>query len=458
MPAGGAESNPNVVRVHALPRRIDELNPAVTTYWNRFSPERVERNLQIANGLLREARQALHNPHLYLKDEQRSLLLNFTFEVMNQTLRHHHYVPYIPGFKDAPDAMQSLKENVPSFEQSVPDIDGSTELTAYAQHVLSETTSNLIFVSDSHSSLFEQLEAIHDVGIQNVGVIVFDRHADINSNELTQEQARQDPRYHGKANVLHAALEHNYLKAVSIIGVPHTMRSKIINGDYDEHDKFKPTHEVYNAYSNQISMANETAYSERKAEEQFFDMKKFREEVAKQVRFLQQAGVQHIVLSFDVDCLQTGKNGYTVMEYSPFSSELFFSFLDLEKLNQKFGDSSEHISVLLEKAAALYSTLTNPTSTKELFVDGLSPREKVDIASLPSRSSTFYGLPFELILQAVDEVKEQCNQQGINFGVKLPTGGKYLGDVTEISAPDAGNRVAEVVTAYTRRLAGQTRA
>lgn len=402
-----------------------------------FSFSRFERNLGILQEIDPDDIESPYWRRLFLANRQQ---LQEKYNTQKTTLKKldHECTPIL----------DTLAREFPSLTISHQREISISELESIAKEQLIASTQNIIFLSNSHLSTYAELKTAQAVGHKDdkVGLIVFDQHTDfytyLRTNDINRDSQRPQ-----KRDFLKFLLDDNCIHGFSIIGSPPEQMESITEKINDT----EGTNVYYRQHTNSISIADERQFRNEKGK---IDRQAFIEEVKKQIDFLRQAGVTRIVVSVDFDVLRSDAMWYTSMEYNSLSTVFNLGIQDLsqsvdlglltEILDSKgLSATKENIRKVTAqmRAGSIRGTLLPIKETEYIF--------GIDRPKVASASS---GLPLGLVGDALEVVGDYKKRGLINVGINLPNGGLFIGDITELSAPDFQGRSSKAVIALSKKM------
>lgn len=301
-------------------------------------------------------------------------------------------------------------------------------------------------MSDSHATLYSQIEALHGMGHKDIGLIIFDKHTDyyLTNGSINKMQKRGDSTTVGgslpltKATFLGPLVDSGHVKGVGIIGVPDP--NGIGRGSY------APTAEFQKQHADKIRVTALAPY----ARSHWVEKSLLPSLIADEVQFLRQAGVKHIALSLDIDVLRSSFFGYTSMEYSPLGHLVPLAMMDLKNLKPV---SEVGIKPFMESLRSVLDIIGDSKKVRHLLPDTISPEDIKHMEHMQRTAVPEAGMPFSFIARSIKLLKAVCEEFGdIEFGVTLEHGNKYFGDITELSGRDYRRRLARLLYKYIQRV------
>lgn len=276
--------------------------------------------------------------------------------------------------------------------------------------------SDTIFISDSHALTEFALEAAKKneaVTDSKNAILVFDNHPDIaNDGDLW------------KGNVFLRAVQSGNATNVTFIGA---MQSDSL---IEQANQATTGKDLTNHF-NQISIESITKNGKT-------DTQKLQEALTKGVQELSDSGIQNIVFSIDIDVLRSEKIGYSAMEYNPLTVLGYVGSLDLniEKMDKA------------QKQTLAKRLLETPIDER----GRLNPLRQL----ISTNSYNAIGLSLSDVTKALDVIINTARKHGIAIGIKLNSGGRFIGDIVELSGPDINGRTTKATLALANILAKLT--
>jgi len=302
-----------------------------------------------------------------------------------------------------PDVRDTLAENFGGIPLSRKSAITYDRLQESLGEELAASKEQVVTVSSSHTTTVAEIEA----AVQNreaegdiaVGIITFDTHIDT---------FKVPPRIVCKASVFWNLFSDNdsRVQRVAIIGPP----AGVIREVRGAGSRCLPP---------EVMERTEIVGEKEYTQEGKVDQERLNQRVDKIVRDWKEAGITNIVFSVDADVLRMWRMGYTAPEYNPLAALTFLVSKDLRNLSDD----------------ALYYKLMGWLGGGSRF----NP-----IAGNPERLGSV-GLSLGELGKTIDRVAEAANKAGIEVGIKLAAGGRFIGDVVEAGWPDYKRRTARAV-------------
>lgn len=275
-----------------------------------------------------------------------------------------------------------------------------------------KNNSDTIFISDSHAQteyVLESAKRNEDAQGSRTAVIVFDNHPDItNEGNLW------------KGNIFLRAVQSGNATQVIFVGAMQS-DALIEEANRITADQYSSNH------FNQISI--ESITNDGKT-----NIQKMQESLSKAVQKLSDAGIQNIVFSIDIDVLRSEKMGYSAMEYNPLTVLRYVGALNLN-IEEADGTQTQALAKRL---------LETPIDDK----GRLNPLKQL----ISTNSYNAIGLSLSDVGKALDVIINTARKHGIAIGVKLNSGGRFIGDIVELSGPDINGRTTKATLALADKL------
>lgn len=273
-----------------------------------------------------------------------------------------------------------------------------------------------ICLSDSHLLTYHTLRAAYetrdDSGDQ-IGVFVFDNHVDLLGDV-------NGPNWKGN---IFAKLGMDTIKKATFIG------GRRDTSDIDKMNRLL-RQDVYNQIDIKTLKDNQRGVSRSKMKNLIFET----------IRAYKISGITNVVFSVDIDVLRVKQMGYTAMEYNPMHYLGYLTSLNLpidkdpsQLTERETADIKSNLIDVTESHSGRYNPLP-------IILD------EENVAYDPE------GMSLGDVGNALDNIAEACQQEGLRLGVKLKGGGEYLGDVVELSGPDYGGRTTKATSALIDRI------
>ncbi len=383
-------ANKTPVNFIFLPHCKEEEQRNMANLWGKFNADTLVRNMRSIEAI-----------DVSDKNEQQQIWWNSVKTNLNN--QFDRFKDHLDEFQNARSVEDTLGIIKPKEEIEYPD------LVRQIKESYDQAKGNLILLSDSHISTASAIEALNQQGI---GLIVFDRHVDIYKTylELLNEMDNGEKTPIGKRNFISHLLDSLKLGAASVIGVP-SAHAQEIRGEVPPQPN-DATPKEFARLKDKLSIADEGNYID---ENGYIVQAKFIEEVQRQIEFFKAKGVKNIIFSIDTDVLQADQYPYTTMEYNPLYLLLCLGSLDLKSLLDE-GQGGQVFDMFAKVTSSLSS---------DLKLKGISGT----------------GLPIGLIGQAI----KALGKNNIPIGVDIPSGGKFNGDIVELSAKDYGGVTAKAI-------------
>lgn len=375
-----------------LPHCKEEEQRNMANLWGKFNADTLVRNMG-----------SIETIDVSDKNEQQQIWWNSVKTNLNN--QFDRFKDHLDEFQNARSVEDTLGIIKPNEEIEYPD------LVRQIKENYDQAKGNLILLSDSHISTASAIEALNQQGI---GLIVFDRHVDIYKTylELLNEMDNGEKTRLGKRNFITYLLDNHKLEAVAVIGVPQAHAQEIKDGGNNTKNPNDATPQEYDRLKDRLFIADEGNYIDKNGYANYVN---FLGEVQRQIEFFKAKGVKNIIFSIDTDVLQADQYPYTTMEYNPLYLLLYLGSLDLKSLLDE-GQGGQVFDMFAKVTSSLSS---------DLKLKGISGT----------------GLPIGLIGQAI----KTLGKNNIPIGVDIPSGGKFYGDIVELSAKDYGGVTAKAV-------------
>lgn len=313
--------------------------------------------------------------------------------------------PIIAGIKIALDAKEELGRLLVEFTQGSIEVigevghsEGMINLGRWATALFTQTTKRLVGIADSHTIVFPAYGAVKTVNPKaRIASFVFDRHIDLTgTGALTL-----------KSRIYAPMLGNNTIDFLIFAGMPET------EGRIDD--------EVYEKYQRQGKV---TAIPDEEYEiNGRVDEVRFAIALKNQFSALKAKGITAVTITVDLDVLRSDL-GYTAFDFSPAHLFTVLLRIDVQEMS--------------------------PQEIIDTFVFGKSKKvgELFSVAYMMAGK----GLSLSCLEQGIDVVRNACSLAGISFGISLPCGGYYLGEVVELIGPDYQGRTTKAVGSLIERF------
>lgn len=425
-----SNKEPDVIFFPTIKERSPNVS-FVNSAWSYFNPERFRYNLEaiesIINGINVDS----------LSDERKK-----EFEKARDALLYAKaYENRVGDFQNARQITDTLSERMPQIVK--PEIGEVTlsDIEQYAKDRLQTSTKNVVFLSNSHVSTEAEISALKEINPNTkIGLVVLDRHVDCYGGIPDGGLLK------AKSNFVSFLLQDGKIEGVAFVGFPSEDRAKMLEGGSSGNN----LSEVFKAFPDKITIANEDNYLIEQEGKKAIDYEKYVTEIMKQAELLKRVGVTNIVFSIDPDVLRLEEYGYTSMDYNFISPVLSLGIQDFSSVEEVV--RKELVTEGIEQTPQIVADRLNEKILRSIY----NPAYKVEEARGNVRGNpkhvVGFGLPLKAVGVAIDTVKAKSKEIGMEIGVKLPMGGRYLGDITELSGPDYKGRTARAVEGVISRI------
>lgn len=355
--------------------------------------------------------------------------------------KHERY----QDFAEISSIRETLSQRLPGLaRKDSPEKISYSEAEKVIKSIFRKSSQPTIVLSNSHGTSYSEIKAAKDLcPTATIGLVIFDHHLDFFCKESCWGGLEKSAL--AKRNVIAHLLDTGLVRAVSIAGVPSEARNSLLG-------EGKPMREYLDYHQDQISIVKEEDYLEQSKNEVQFNKEKYLEQILRQFDFLKTTRVKNILFLIDVDVLRSGLVGYTTAEYSPTALAIalsFFDFSDLKTVAISHLEEKERTPEIIERQMKreIISSVTDPTFTAFPLPDNLVLK-----ITRPTKIISGYGLPLSAIGRAIEVIKREAANAGMQMGVNLPAGGVFLGDVTELSGPDYNDNTAKAVKILIKKI------
>lgn len=362
-------------------------------------------------------------------------------------------------FKDRLNDIASAPETRKQVEQEF----GGTLLTSNMAEASSKgvsealkqqfkkTTSDIICLSNSHvTTYFEIEEALAETTEKQGGlaVMVFDNHPDVFYNPKEERRVSE-------ANVFLALAGNGLINGAVLIG-PQSEAHVVPKANDLMNDALKK--QLPEAEDQIFFIGIDTRSLQKQAEETGESTQdSLQRQITNMVDVLRKDGIKNIVFSIDIDFLNSGRIGYTGFQYTPVEllsmlAEMDFSEMDPTKLSKT--DVDDLFLDMIVGLKNIYKRYDEGMPEEELqeYIDNevwMNPLS----ANLRSGSYDPKTLTMGDVGRSIDQIVKECRMSGIEVGIKLKSGGRFIGDVVGFEGKDYRGMTAKATKALTERLA-----
>jgi len=322
------------------------------------------------------------------------------------------YRKRLENFQNAPDTGETIPARIKKLKSSDIKETSAEAISEGIKRDFENAPGNKVGLADSHMlTIYELTEAFKARTDKeaSVGVLVFDNHIDLYDHGGSHDW---------KGNVFQKLYESEVIDKATFIGG-------------------EPNKKLIDRQNNELAAGGETAFDQISAEDIRVDGKVDRPGLVQKIKDTideyKKAGITNLVFSVDIDVLRVKELGYTAMEYTPMNYIGYLASLDIP-MDKKFDDL----------------TGVEQNDIEELVKEAQGHRYSPGAVE----GDTFdpHGMALGDIGVALDTMSEKCKEEGIELGIKLTGGGKYLGDVVELAGADLGERTTRATSALLQRI------
>jgi hypothetical protein len=324
---------------------------------------------------------------------------------------------------------------------------GFTKMYKNLRTHLGTTTHDVLCINDNHTITAATLEAVgeesKDKDIVPV-VICFDNHPDVFEND------EQDKRVFNEGNVFLALVNNGIIAGAAFIGSENPepvvdYANELCRKAYGEDEGTW----FYAIAGHEIRDSKEVGPVNKE---------KLKNRIAELVKTLKLEGATNVILSVDIDVLNARKLAYTGFYYSPMTLFNKLSTLELpdkqvEELTQE--DVRDLFNRFLFGNEDLKKRMKRMGATRDEFIDILTKESFCNPIDQSYRADNFD--PKTMMLSdvgvGIDAVIEECGKAGIEIGIKLKNGGRYIGDIAGLEGVDYKGYTARATKALATRIA-----
>lgn len=341
----------------------------------------------------------------YLRQIPPEIAGKFAIRINHAAQIYDDYEKRLIGIQSAPEtnglieARLKSKVNLSDREKT-----SGIDIQELLRNHFETTPSDAISLAESHLATLYSIEAAQEAALEmkpNTAVMVFDNHEDIYKGD--------EP---WKGNIFRLLAERK-----SIAGAAFFRNFEEPGAIYVDQQISKP---------------------ENKLEPNLSNKEKVQAIVTEAVESFVQRDITNILISIDIDVLRAKTMGYTAMEYNPSNILGFLSSVDLSELDLP-DDPKEMTEYYMMKLR-----------DRLLFPDHRTSRT----SPLNNGSDTFdpSGIRLSELGIALETIFDACQKRGINIGIDLKGGGRYIGDIVELSGFDYGERTTRAVSALSDKI------
>jgi hypothetical protein len=312
---------------------------------------------------------------------------------------------------------------------------------------LATSEGNKVFLSMHHTFTYFLIdEAIkarkEEEKDPNVAVIVFDNHPDV--------FIHPGPKKISESTVFLSLIGNGIIPRVAFLG-PVTF-SAVVQRAIDLLDQYDENHS--RDFIRLIPPENLTSKNPDRV-----DRDLLRKEIIELISTYKEEGITNVVFSIDIDILNAKKVGYTGFQYNPM--ELFDVLAkttpyEVDPLEVTEGDIIWIYGDLLAGWRKLMN-IKRRYEGDEFFKkiqEFLDTGYKNNSILQNIRNKNFDPNLFNLgdLGVALDTIFEECRKQGLEYGIALKGGGRYLGDIAGIEGVDYKGFTARAARALIERM------
>ena len=269
-------------------------------------------------------------------------------------------------------------------------------VSGYVDHFLKQTTGQAIMVSETHATTQHLIETVKSERPESkIGLVVFDTHVDTDYTFLTPTGKSKPSKTSVLRTLIRPSKKGRLVDRILCIGQPDELFVRQADQRHDP-SKLKGRVEV---------ITEDRLYGDDRHELTYSNLRTG-EILEEKIKKFAKKGITNILLSLDIDVLQSLSLVLTAMEYNPLHGLLYLSTLDLNSFS---GDENE-----------LFVELVYDTPTRSI---------------LSSMAFTSHGLSIPFIINTIRSIQHLARKYGVEYGIKYKDA-TVLGDIVELSGPD----------------------
>lgn len=309
-------------------------------------------------------------------------------------------------------------------------------LEASLRQLFDQKDSQVVLLTPSHATLYPEVRAAIEgrQGFEGLGIMVFDEHVDIyqTSSDTYNQWVR-------KSNVLDHLLAEGLVNYVSVVGIsPWTediMKGSVPDFSWDAllgiGKQRTRTESVYKDNHKRLGLISCPTVGDLHGNRS--GKTEYEPRVRAEVRKMKKRGVTRLVFSCDVDVLDASE-GYLAFEYNPFAVALSLGMKNLERF---WGEPlvMARSNELTSKDRCLRADYVAQLLMEALFGDtdiiDQSAREMTAKSIIKAKYPG--GLKLAELIQIIRCARDEARKIGLQIGMELPSEGRWLGDITELS-------------------------
>ncbi len=406
-----------------LPHCVEAEQPYIDYSWDGFSADKLD-----------EAIWAIRGVDVKNLDEKGR---NFFINIRDYLIVAHNWYRTRLNRKDE---FAQIEDSLRRRFQDIEDSDSFLEVDELSEKVkgiMQNSQGDLVLLGPSHVTTYCEIKALERLSSGRIGLIVFDRHADFYlqyAEMLSWEDGGLKDI--GKRNFLRHLLEGNLISAVSLFGIPEETRSDVCFNTWDITNRdLGATTEVYNRFRKRISIVAESLWNKKGRAK----LERLECLVRNELDFLKKAGVTNILFSVDVDLLMQAELGYTAMDYNGMAHLVYL------------GTDEQQVVEIRELGKSVDSNNKQKVDREIASIVCGERFWKDDINLLKPNGVMGRGMKLGEIGRVIDWSKKNARDLGIEIGVELP-GGRFYGDVVELSGYDYRGRTAKAARMIADRM------
>jgi len=323
---------------------------------------------------------------------------------------YDEYERRLAGIQNARQTGELVDEKIAKQTKlSEQEVAPADEIYEKLLHHFETSPTEMITLAESHMSSYDSISAAQEAAEfrePQTAVIVFDNHQDT--------LGRDRP---WKGNIFRLLREKGQIAGAIFFG------------------NFQDTVTLYYSKSEESYIVPEVSSPNTKGKERVkIIVRQALEEFAKR-------GITNMVISIDIDVLRAREIGYTATEYNPRTILGYLSSIDLSEV----GLNKKPEGLTTEEVTQLIKYVFNFSNRKRL----LNPLIALDHNQ---NSMDPIGARLSEIGTALETIYSECSRMGIEIGIKLKGGGRYIGDIVELSGYDYKGHTTRAVSALAKKI------
>ena len=443
--------------------QIDHSETNISPGWEYFQMPALPNfeNVQQAKAEYREKISSIPGKIAYLNSIPQERL---DPELRTMIAELNRFYPYYESrLQDYAESATTEQEVLSRFGRALTIPPGSREKSvndyvAAVNQEFEKSTNSIIAISETHMSTYFAVESAVEnrakKEMPNIAVFCFDNHPDV----FEEDAAGFDPakkeeisRDINEGNVFTALTGNGYIGGAVFIGPENKMVVDNANKLMRKASGHKDDTYFYVLGASEFAAADGNGV----------DRETLSAKLKEMVRVAKDDNVTNIVLSIDIDVLNAKRTGYTGFHYNPIE---LFNMLACFKLPEKSPtdlseEDANNLSVSLffavDNLDEAVSEMQREGMDKEAIINDLEKRSIANpiVSNIEQDSYDPRGLNLGDVGVGLDAIISEARNCGIEIGVELSGGGRYVGDVIGLEGVDYKGFTARAAKSLADRMA-----